>query len=184
MAKVFLTLWFVLVSYTIQAQHNSNFSSSSSGSSSLSESDSSTSSQSTNSGGARKKKTNITPRQTTPTVMNQPPRDQGLPMQFNERLSKETLVLHCNQRNILASGNKKTLIARLVAWQQGQQQQQQQQQGPTQLNMGEPTEQDLPRNTPGDVIRPPNVTAAKANTILTRASKLFFPRWTQGLWRR
>ena len=119
---------------TIQAQHNSNFSSSSSGSSSLSESDSSTSSQSTHSGGARKKKTNITPRQTTPTVMNQPPRDQGPPMQFNEGLSKETLVLHCNQWNILASGNKKTLIARLVARQQGQQQQQQQQ-GPTQLNM-------------------------------------------------
>ena len=93
----------------------------------------------------------------TLTVMNQPPRDQGPPMQFNEGLSKETLVLHCNQRNILASGNKKTLIARLVAWQQGQQQQQQQQ-SPTQLNMGEPTEQDLSRNTPGDVIRP-NVTA-------------------------
>ena len=241
MAKVFLTLWFavgyLMLSYTIQAQHNSDSTSSSSGSSPSSESDSSSSTssrQSTNSGGARKK-TNITPRQTTPTVMNQPPQDQGPTMQFNEGLSKETLVLHCNQRNILASGNKKILIARLVAWQQGQQQQQQQQ-SPTQPNIGEPIEQDLPRNTPGDVIRPnkhtrtrkrrskagksrhnhvtaevshegrrslyaailpnntnitahaptrpPNVTAAEANTNLTRASKLFFPRWTQELWRR
>ena len=239
MAKVFLTLWFamgyLMLSYTIQAQHNSDSTSSSSGSSPSSESDSSSSTssrQATNSGGARKK-TNITPRQTTPTVMNQPPQDQGPTMQFNEGLSKETLVLHCNQRNILASGSKKILIARLVAWQQGQQQQQQQQ-SPTQPNIGEPIEQDLPRNSPGDVTRPnkhtrtrkrrskvgksrhshrrslsrrekkfirrhfaeqhkhhraraneaPNVTAAEANTNLTRASKLFFPRWTQELWRR
>ena len=157
MAKVFLTLWFavgyLMLSYTIQAQHNSDSTSSSSGSSPSSESDSSSSTssrQATNSGGARKK-TNITPRQTTPTVMNQPPQDQGPTMQFNEGLSKETLVLHCNQRNILASGNKKILIARLVAWQQGQQQQQQ---SPTQPNIGEPIQQDLPRNSPGDVTRP------------------------------